>query len=224
MRDLAAGEQRRWYCDRCKTTNEYPSEWLRGVEKQTRRQVPNPKCDVCGSGVEIGAGYSLSTPQVAEDKNYWAFVFRTYPAHVQAIGTDGKRLLPWVIERSGDPGAWLVCEKCIGLFSLDRTKARQLCQEQWTETGSLVPRKLGPAQWESSLAAATDGWKAVFNKEPIVDRDDSAIPAAMAIYASATAKWKQGSSESSLVVIGGPTELARQAGTPRKKSWWRFWK
>lgn len=224
MRDLAAGEQRRWYCDRCKKTNDYPSEWPRGVKTQARREIPKPKCDICAEEVEIGTGYSLSTSQVTEDKNYWAFVFRTYPAHVQAIGTDGKRLLPWVIERSWDPGAWLVCENCVGLFAVDKTKARQLCQEQWTEAGKLVPRQLGPGQWESSLAAAIEGWKAVFQREPVVDRDDPAIPAAMVIYISATAKWKQGSSESSLVVIGGSADIGDQLGTTRKKSWWQFWR
>jgi hypothetical protein len=225
MMDLAQGEQRRWYCDRCKNTNDYPREWPRGLKKETHREIPTPKCDVCGKDVERDTGYTLSTSEVTEDRNYWAFVFRNYPAHVQAIGDDGKRLLPFVIERSGDPGAWLVCQDCISMFAVEKTKARQLCQEQWTETGSLAARHLGPGQWESSLVAATEGWRAAFGKEPKADRDDSAIPAAMAIYATTTAKWKKGlSTESSLVVIGGSTNIRSQAAAERQKSRWQFWK
>jgi len=231
--DLAQGEQRAWYCDACKGTNDYPKEWHRGAKKETNPPIPNPKCDVCSKEVMRDTGYSLSTSQVTGDSNYWKFTFLNYPAHIHAIGSDGKRLIPFVIERSGDPGAWLVCDQCIRMFTVEdvdmvkaveMVKAWLLCQEQWTEKGSLVPRQLGPAQWEQSLIAACEGWKKVFGSEPKPDRDDTAIPDAIAIYTSARVHWEQGSSDSSLVVIGGPAKVENKVEEPKQKNWLQFWK
>ena len=37
---LAQGEQRTWYCDTCKGTNDYPKEWHRGAKKEIHSSFP----------------------------------------------------------------------------------------------------------------------------------------------------------------------------------------
>jgi hypothetical protein len=222
--DLAQGEQRAWYCDACKRTNDYPKEWHRGTKKEVSPLIQKPRCDVCSKEVVRGTGYILSTSEVTGARNYWKYLFLNYPAHTQAIGNNGKRLMPFVIEKSGDIGAWLVCEECIPMFPFDMARAQQLCRAQWTENGSLVPRQLGPAQWENSLKAAGEGWQDAFGKQPTPDRDDANILLALTIYATATGKWERGSSDSSLVVICASAKTEGKVEEPEQKKWWQIWK
>jgi len=161
------------------------------VDNTSQSSIPKPKCDICSKEVEKDTGYILSTSEVTGEKNYWKFVFLNYPKQVQAIGVDGKKLISFVIERSGDPGSWLVCEECASLFTVDKLKARKLYIEQQKENGSLASRQLGPAEWKKSLTAASEGWKSVFGNEPKPDRDDPSIPVAATIYATSKTKWNQ---------------------------------
>jgi len=161
------------------------------ADSTSQSSIPGPKCDICSKEVEKDTGYLLSTSEVTGEKKYWEFVFLIYPEQVQAIGVDGKKLISFVIERSGDPGSWLVCEKCIPLFSVDKLNARKMYQEQQKVNGSLASRQFGPAEWEKSLTAASEGWKSVFNNKPKPDRDDPSVPLAAAIYATAKTKWNQ---------------------------------
>jgi hypothetical protein len=190
--------------------------------KTDRPSTQGKSCDICSKIVGRQDGYGLSTSDVLGESGYWEFKFLHYPQHTKLLGSKGERLLLEVLERSGDPTAWFVCEACIRVFPVDRASAQRLCRDPVMRGGSpMDDLRLGPAQWERSLEAATEGWRRAFGKKPTPDHNDPSMPLAMSIYALATAQWKQGSSGSSLGTVGGPPRGGGNVEEPGRRKWWR---
>jgi len=154
-------------------------------------------CDVCSKEIPRDTGYMLSTTQAITNPRYWEFFFRHYyPQQVEYLGRDGEKLASYVLGRAADNTGWALCESCIQMYSINKSKAHQYF-ETWQQTGRL-PSDFGTADFAPSFEAAKEGWKLVFGTEPMLDAKDSAVPFAASVHA---------------------VQRAREI---KEKKWWKF--
>lgn len=81
------------------------------------------RCDASDSLETIppGEGYLLEAKDVAKSDAYW-----------QSLDSSTRALVKQMIETDTSP--WLICEKHIGMFSVDRDTARKRSKEMWGVT------------------------------------------------------------------------------------------
>ena len=90
-------------------------------------------CDVCSKGEGC---YALSTTETITNPGYWEYFFRFhFPQQIGIIGKNGKGLGSYVLARAADKSGWALCESCIQMYPIDRSKARQRFQA-WEKAGN----------------------------------------------------------------------------------------
>ena len=130
---------------------------LFGSSKPETRPAP-AVCDVCTTRVEPGVGYLLTTTQVTTADAYWDIALSgpTFRQH----DPKGERLADFVSRMAGYSDPWLLCEKCIENFEVDREVARHHRAQNTT------PEGCGRAEaWEAALAAGRS-WSRMFDAWP----------------------------------------------------------
>ena len=148
-------------------------------------------CDVCSKELVGDSAFMLSTTQVITNVRYWEFFFRHYYSQqVEHVGRNGEKLTSYVFSRAADNTGWALCESCVKMFPINKTKAHRYFQT-WQQTGRL-PSKFGTADFRPAFAAAKKGWKSVLGTEPKLDADDPALTFAATAYASLRAKEIKG--------------------------------
>lgn len=82
--------------------------------------LPPKRCDIDTDGELIppGEGYLLSADEVSESREYW-----------NSLDPQTRAIMRQVIQTDASP--WLVSEKHIGKFNVDKAKARQRAIEMW---------------------------------------------------------------------------------------------
>ncbi len=133
-------------------------------------------CDVCSGDGPATQGYLLTTAEVVERPSYWEHAFRHQWSYVGEADPSGQALPMLVRQQAGQPTAWFVCGSCIGLFDVDRNKARQAC-ERWIAAGQPSDFRLpgaGQASHATTLRAATSAWQKVFGGGPSAGLSTSA--------------------------------------------------
>jgi hypothetical protein len=82
--------------------------------------LPSKRCDVDTQGEIIppGGGYLLNAHDVAGSEQYWS-----------SLSPSTRALMRQVIEKDKSP--WLVSEKHIGKFNVDKSEARRRAVEMW---------------------------------------------------------------------------------------------
>jgi len=156
-------------------------------------------CDVCSKEILRDTGYMLSTTQAITNPRYWEYFFRHYyTQQVEYLGRNGEKLGSYVFGRAADNTGWALCESCIQMYSINKSKAHEYFKT-WKQTGRL-PSDFGTADFGLSFDAAKKGWKSVFGTEPRLDAKDPALPFAASIHA------------------------VQQVREIKAKKGWKFWK
>ncbi len=107
-------------------------------------------CDVCSKEIPQDTGYMLSTTQAITNPRYWEFFFRHYyPQQVEYLGRNGERLASYVLGRAADNTGWALCESCMQMYSINKSKAHQYF-ETWQQTGRL-PSDFGTVDFAHAL-------------------------------------------------------------------------
>lgn len=121
-------------------------------------------CDVCSGDGPATQGYLLTTSEVVERPSYWEHAFRHQWSYLGKADPSGQTLPMMVGQQAGQSTAWFVCGSCIGLFDVDRDRARQAC-ERWIAAGQPSDFRLpgaGQASHATTLRAATSAWQKAF--------------------------------------------------------------
>jgi hypothetical protein len=102
---------------------------------------PPGKCDVCGSHIEQGRGYLLTTRQVVSSQGYWSQVFSKAGLRFDSNSGNPQQNVNVVHQKAdiifqtiGSSSPWMTCESCIGLFDVNRDEARHNTG-RWYQTG-----------------------------------------------------------------------------------------
>lgn len=134
-------------------------------------------CDICNQEVRAGTGYALTTKQVVTNPKYWEYAFGHQWAYLgemhEFLGEkmEGVEALAGTVStQASNRTPWLVCDKCIDIFQVDRTRAQELAKKLWsapnaTRTG--WKQDTGDAPFDKSLEAAAEAWIKIFRKSPI---------------------------------------------------------
>jgi hypothetical protein len=142
-------------------------KWLGGAKAGTADPVTQDsgRCDVCNQDRPRGTGYLLTTAEVVRSPGYWSDRVWHHLSDLGAAGLVGERERPATFLRlvrqytsSGTP--WAVCDTCIGLFPVDRAKARGHA-ERWFQRSSFAP----PGSGAVPLSGADIGDLAAFGSE-----------------------------------------------------------
>jgi len=134
-------------------------------------------CDICSQKVRAGTGYALTTKQVVTDPGYWEYAFQHQWAYIgkthEFLGEkiDGAEALAGTVSnQAGNRTPWLVCDKCIEIFEVDRARARKLAKKFWSAPNVMRTgwkQDTGDAPFGKSLEAAVEAWIKVFHTSPI---------------------------------------------------------
>jgi hypothetical protein len=92
---------------------------------------PGDESDVCSRGVETGTAYILRTAEIVSAPRYWEQNFKT----LQELGQEvtGGTVLQLVNQLSAMSSPWIVCDRCIELFEVDRATARERASTYWSK-------------------------------------------------------------------------------------------
>lgn len=96
-------------------------------------------CDVCGNLVTSPNGYLLTTTQVVQSPPFWRHYYDTHGPDLTSLGIVTYDIFcdhPLVMAAIAQmiirqARSWLVCENCVGMFSVDCGLAGQLAQKWW---------------------------------------------------------------------------------------------
>ena len=116
---------------------------------------PKPQqaqCDICSATVTVPDGYQLTTTQVVRSPRFWRDYYQRHREEFAAMGMPSYDALlrsparTMVAEQiAHDATPWLVCEKCIHRFDVDREQARAYARQWWESGRTFSPPGTGPA-------------------------------------------------------------------------------
>jgi hypothetical protein len=140
-------------------------------------------CDVCSVRVVSPSGYLLTTRQVVSTPGYWRHYYETHKSELLSVGARdfaafrrNPLMITGCVKVLADQSTnWMVCERCIGLFSVDQNITRDYARQWWESrktfnppgTGavalSVVDMGLGPVGAEiagtrTEMSAYADRW------------------------------------------------------------------
>lgn len=116
---------------------------------------PKPQqaqCDICSATVTAPDGYQLTTTQVVRSPRFWRDYYQRHQEEFAAMGissyeallrSPARTTVAGQIARDATP--WLVCEKCIHHFDVDREQARAYARQWWGSGRTFSPPGTGPA-------------------------------------------------------------------------------
>jgi protein-disulfide isomerase len=94
-------------------------------------------CDVCNKELASREGYLLTTEQVVSTPAYW----ESYLAKVAAMGgtRDAKTKEMAAKQMAAQTEPWMVCDACIGKFSVDKSLAKEYATKWYDTDGKFAP-------------------------------------------------------------------------------------
>jgi hypothetical protein len=110
------------------------------TKNQTRQngQTVLPKtapCDICGKNIHSRQGYLLPTHQVLAQRAYWQFYFeQVLDKQISLKKLDRKMVMTAFFHFACGDSPYLVCEKCAGMFTFERSRAKKAAAIWW-QTG-----------------------------------------------------------------------------------------
>ncbi len=106
-------------------------------------------CDVCSNSMDDKKGYLLTTEQVVTSRAYWQFLF--WDSSLREMARNNRDAI--VTQLTSEAKPWMVCEKCIKLFTVDENLTRQYAVRWCDSGGTFQPPGCGPvAVWKTSNA------------------------------------------------------------------------
>ena len=118
-------------------------------------------CDVCSGPTARSTSYILTTTQVVSSESYWMRALQDPSmSAIHDLDPQGNYLVLTTQNLVGSPTAWIVCEKCIGLFEVDRKAALKCSITRRTPPGS------GPAQPQVAALPLGYAWAKLYKSWP----------------------------------------------------------
>ena len=164
-----------------------------------------PVCDICNRTMSVASGYSLATKEVVLTSAYWTRAFQGGLAVVHTQDpTGGELLMHYIEQQAAQHTGWLVCEECSKPLRFDRTRARQLAEQQQNppEAGPVPPRDVAPH--------AAQAWKTLYGQAPKLTKFSDVIVSV--------------DRDSGDVVTFRPEAKTTHKGRSPKRKWWQVWK
>lgn len=96
-------------------------------------------CDCCLSSMEEPDGYLLRTFEVIQSAYYWGFAFQRNELGLDKDGLD--RRIEYFKEISSSPTPWIICDKCISMFDIDRIESKSFMNRWISLKGNFEPSK-----------------------------------------------------------------------------------
>jgi hypothetical protein len=98
-------------------------------------------CDVCNKGLGEKEGYILTTLQVVSTPGYWKKAFSgPMGSMMSSLGmSDDSFKAQFASQMASQTTPWMVCNDCIGIFSVDKTQARQHALRWYESGGTFTP-------------------------------------------------------------------------------------
>jgi len=150
-------------------------------------------CDVCNLGLGEKEGYLLTTLEVVSTPGYWKKVL-SGPMALSTLSWDGVTIddslkANYAEMMASQKTPWMICNECIGIFKVDKARARDYAI-RWYETGGTFnPPGTGPAPL--SAVDMGDGRKLQRVQEPVskisqAPKSDSSCFIATAAFTSSS--------------------------------------
>ncbi len=99
-------------------------------------------CDVCNKNLGEKEGYLLTTLEVVSTPAYWKKAFRMMALFVMS---DDSAKVQFASQMASQTTPWMVCNDCIGLFTVDKAKSRDYAIRWYESGGTFTPPGSGPA-------------------------------------------------------------------------------
>lgn len=102
--------------------------------------MANPVCDNCNSGLGTDDGYLLTTADVVTSAENWKWMLKTDPTMRMSLSMatdEGERIMclhDYINALAALDTPWMVCDKCVLRFSVDRNATKGAAAE-WRRTG-----------------------------------------------------------------------------------------
>jgi len=139
--------------------SEKPAEGQATPQPTAASEEPSPspkpqqaQCDICNAVVPESGGYQLTTTQVVRSPRFWRDYYQRHQGEFAAMGmpsydallrSPARTTVAEQIARDATP--WLVCEKCIHHFDVNREQARAYAWQWWESGRTFSPPGTGPA-------------------------------------------------------------------------------
>jgi hypothetical protein len=138
-------------------------------------ESPSHPCDICSQTIHQPDGFCLTTRQVVSTPAYWQGNLKIFDAMSNTIGKGDdmdliRAILPSLKSVADSDTPWIVCQNCIGLFSVDRAQMHEYAVLWWQSSKSFEPPGNGSVS-VSEIRLPTDKyrWAEVIN---LLIRDD----------------------------------------------------
>ncbi len=109
-------------------------------------------CDVCGNRVNRPEGYLLTTREVVSTPAYWQRYYEIHRSEMTGAISSYSEFCGSTVLRNGVATAmagqrtpWLVCEKCVSLFSVDLSQTGNYAKRWWESRKTFEPPGTGAA-------------------------------------------------------------------------------
>lgn len=180
-------------------------------------------CDCCSTKITANDFYTISTTQAVCSQAYWQFVFQNGDRMTGGrLKSNPTIIFPEEVRRlAGQSSAWAICPKCVDLFDIDRTKAKQWAELAIKHRGkSLLPdgyilgwdagTPIGSADVNKAFEVAIAAWKKQYGFIPDVSPPSFPDSEIVLSYEK----------ENQVRVVGRLSNY----DVNRHKKWWQFWK
>lgn len=96
-------------------------------------------CDCCLTSMQEPAGYLLQTFEVIQSAGYWEFAFQRNELGIDKDGLDKR--VEYFKQISSSPTPWIICDKCISMFDIDRKESKSFMNDWISLKGNFIPSK-----------------------------------------------------------------------------------
>ncbi|MBX2970137.1 MAG: hypothetical protein KF803_12265 [Cyclobacteriaceae bacterium] len=109
------------------------------------------RCPITREAIENGFGYLLTTSQVVASKKYWDMIMTEPETMSYTVShfnnqPNGTQMRNLIFEKySSIEKPWIVSDSCINLFEIDKSEAKELAKQWWSNEGNFIPQGTGPA-------------------------------------------------------------------------------
>jgi len=149
-------------------TSDVEDKEQKGSDAAPSQTRATAKCDICSQQITEPSGFCLSTREVVLTVNYWKDGFSRHRSQYSAVTnqTQVDSVLNATVSRqAGQSTGWLVCDKCIGLFNVDREKTRQYAKDWWAHGRKDERRGLGAVPREEAMPMVRQAWTEAMGKK-----------------------------------------------------------
>ena len=121
-------------------------------KKHDETVVESGVCDVCGNRVNRPEGHLLITKEVVSTPAYWQRYYEIHRSEMTGAVASYNEFCGNTVLRNGVATSlagqrtpWLVCEKCVSLFSVDLSQVRSYARQWWESRKTFEPPGTGAA-------------------------------------------------------------------------------